>query len=82
MNPGEATEQQIHRIGNLLLLPQRLNSEATRNSFIEKKSAFRKSEGLRTVKEVIQKRDWRQFEIEDREKRILKFAKTAWADLR
>jgi hypothetical protein len=81
LNPGEATEQQVHRIGNLLLLPQRLNSEATRNSFVVKKAAFRKSEGLRTVKEVIQKRDWRQFEIEDREKRILKFAKTAWADL-
>jgi hypothetical protein len=74
-------DQHVHRIGNLLLLPQSLNSEARRKGFLEKKLAYAKSEGLRIVKEVMQKADWRQTEIEEREAAIIVWAKTAWADL-
>ena len=81
LSPGEKLEQQVHRIGNLLLLPQALNSEASRKTFSAKKAAYAKSEGLRIVKEVVQKDDWRQTEIEEREAAIIAWAKTTWADL-
>jgi hypothetical protein len=81
LNSGETPERQIHRVGNLLLLPKALNSEATRKSFANKKSAYAKSEGLRIVKEVTEKADWTQAEIEEREARIVEWAKTAWGDL-
>jgi len=81
LNAGEILEQHVHRIGNLLLLPQKLNSKATRDGFAVKKLVFSKSEGLRIVKEVTDKDDWGQIEIEEREKRILEWAKTAWGDL-
>jgi hypothetical protein len=81
LNAGEILEQHVHRIGNLLLLPQKLNSKATRDGFAVKELVFAKSEGLRIVKEVTDKDDWSQIEIEEREKRILEWAKTAWGDL-
>ena len=81
LNAGEILDQHVHRIGNLLLLPQKLNSAATRNGFADKKVAFARSEGLRIVKEVTDKDDWTQIEIEERENRILEWAKTAWGDL-
>ncbi|MGO9995812.1 MAG: DUF262 domain-containing protein [Steroidobacteraceae bacterium] len=74
-------ERHVHRIGNLILLPQPLNEEARRQGFAEKKNIYAKSEGLRMVKEVMSEKDWRQQEIEKREERIIDWAKTAWADL-
>jgi hypothetical protein len=32
------------------------------------------------VKEILEKKDWTQREIEEREKRIVKWAKKQWAD--
>lgn len=74
-------ESQVHRIGNLILLPQSLNEEARRQGFAAKKNIYATSEGLRTVKEIMREKDWRQQEIEKREKKIIEWAKTAWADL-
>lgn len=58
-----------------------LNEEARRQGFAEKKNIYAKSEGLRMVKEIMGEKDWRQQEIEKREKKIIEWAKTAWADL-
>jgi hypothetical protein len=33
------------------------------------------------VKEIMSEKDWRQQEIEKREKKIIEWAKTTWADL-
>jgi hypothetical protein len=74
-------ESHVHRIGNLILLPQALNEEARRQGFAEKKNIYAKSEGLRMVREIMGEKDWRQQEIEKREKKIIEWAKTAWADL-
>lgn len=74
-------ESHVHRIGNLILLPQPLNEEARRQGFAEKKNIYAKSEGLRMVKEIMSEKDWRQQEIEKREKKIIEWAKTAWVDL-
>ena len=71
----------VHRIGNLILLPQPLNEEARRQGFAAKKNIYAKSEGLRMVKEVMREKDWRQQEIEKRERKIADWAKMAWADI-
>jgi Protein of unknown function DUF262/Protein of unknown function (DUF1524) len=77
----QRVESQVHRIGNLILLPQPLNEEARRQGFTEKKNIYAKSEGLRMVKEIMREKDWRQQEIEKREKRIIQWAQIAWSDL-
>lgn len=81
LQAGEAAANHVHRIGNLLLLPKALNSEAQRKSFSEKKDAYAKSEGLRIVREITEKADWTQADIEARENKIVAWAKTAWGDL-
>ena len=53
LNKGEKPEDHVHRIGNLILLPQPLNEEAKRQGFAAKKNVYAKSEGLRIVKEII-----------------------------
>lgn len=74
-------ESHVHRIGNLILLPDPLNEEARRQGFAEKRNIYAKSEGLRMVKEIMGEKDWRQQEIEKRENKIIEWAKTAWADV-
>ena len=81
LKAGESVGNHVHRIGNLLLLPKSLNSEAQRKAFVEKKQAYAKSEGLRIVKAVIEKTDWTQSEIEQRETEIITWAKATWGDL-
>lgn len=80
ISTGEKLAEHVHRIGNLLLLPQKLNEEASRKGFAAKKLSYQKSEGLRMVKEVIEETDWTLDKIKERELRIVQFAKNAWAD--
>jgi hypothetical protein len=58
-----------------------LNEDAKRQGFAAKKNIYAKSEGLRIVKEVMREKDWRQQEIEKRERKIAEWAKKAWADI-
>jgi len=77
----KALQDYVHRIGNLLLLPPGLNSEAGCKPFEQKKKIYQRAEGLRMVKEVLDRPDWNLKEIGRREKKILAWAKEAWADL-
>lgn len=70
----------IGRIGNLLLLPQILNEEAKRKAFRRKKRIYEKHQ-MRSVQEVLKEADWTLTSIEEREARIVDFARRAWADL-
>jgi len=81
LNKYERLENHVDRLGNLLLLPPGLNSEAGRRSFSEKKKIYTRAEGLRTVREVIVKEDWTQDSIEERERRIGNFLRKAFADI-
>jgi hypothetical protein len=56
-------------------------AEARRQGFAAKKNIYAQSEGLRMVKEVMNEKDWRQQEIEKRERKLIAWAKTAWADI-
>ena len=81
LNVGEDPANHVHRIGNLILLPMPLNAEAQRKGFNDKKTPYRKSEGLRMVAEVLAKGDWSQAQIDERESKIAAWVSQAWADL-
>lgn len=81
IDPSHEIDEVVHRIGNLILLPKPLNNEAKRQGFLAKKSIYAKSEGLRMVKEVIDKSDWSEREIEKREAKILDWVKNEWQDI-
>lgn len=70
----------VNRIGNLILLPQSLNSEAKRQGFLAKKAIYSQSEGLRIVKDVMSKDDWNEDEICKREEKILSWIENEWSD--
>jgi hypothetical protein len=70
----------MHRIGNLMLLPQCLNSEASRRPFEVKKDTYRKH-NLRMVAEVCAEDGWNLETIERRERKIVDWAKNRWADI-
>jgi hypothetical protein len=78
---NEEPDDHIDRIGNLLLLPPRLNSQAGRKSFKDKKEIYKKAEGLRMVREILDCDDWNQAEIEKREGKIAAWIKDAFSDI-
>ncbi len=84
MRRGRGKEQPIgihvHRIGNLVLLPIRMNQETKIRPFSEKKKIYAKH-SLRMIQEICDEDDWTLKQIEDREARIVAWAKTQWADI-
>jgi len=74
-------EKHIHRLGNLLLLPPGLNSQAGRKGLDQKKMVYRRAEGLRIVSEILEEREWTQKSIEDREEKIAQFMQDAFQDI-
>ena len=76
------SEDVVHRLGNLMLLPPGLNSSLKDKPPEEKFSAYRGT-GLRTAEEVVlasTKQKWGPQAIKRREDRILKWARQEWAD--
>ena len=72
-------EKNVNRIGNLLLLPPHINSQAGQKTFAEKKKIY-KSNFLRMHAEVIKCRDWNKDHINKREKVLLHWASETWHD--
>ncbi len=73
------TKHNVGRVGNLLLLPGPLNSQAKVRSFTEKKNVYAKH-NLRMVGEICNEPDWTLTAIVQREARIVAWAKQRWAD--
>jgi hypothetical protein len=69
----------VHRIGNLILLPDVTNKEASRKSFPDKRRIYQKS-ALKMVAEITRERDWDFKEIEARENKLIEWAKRRWSD--
>ena len=72
----------VHRLGNLLLLPPKLNSKLQNKSAREKADSYTKT-GLLIAQEVastISESGWNLKIIKDREARLLKWAMKEWAD--
>jgi hypothetical protein len=81
--PGQADEplqNNIGRIGNLLLLPTVLNSEAKARPFSEKKVLYERHR-LRMIGDVTAKADWTLEQIREREAIIASWAKDRWKDI-
>lgn len=76
---GVKPESFVHRLGNLLVLPPKINGEAGTNAFADKVDICKnKVSGLYHVKKITKLRDWNLSAIEKREKDLLKFAHEQW----
>lgn len=84
MHRGDGVEEPVQhhvgRIGNLLLLPVVLNSEAQARPFEEKKKTYCKH-NLRMIEEIASRSDWNLESIEQREAKITEWAKKRWSDV-
>lgn len=68
-----------NRIGNLVVLPIKMNQRAGTKSFIEKKKIYEES-SLRSVKEVLNYSDWDIKTIGQRTTTLLDWIKEEWKD--
>jgi len=79
---SKAPEKSKHRLGNLVLLPPRLNSKLQANNPKKKASAYLQT-GLLIAGEVaniINTKGWNSKSINGRETALLNWASTEWAD--
>lgn len=72
--------EDVHRLGNLILLPPGVNSEAGNKSFAVKTAIYKKNY-LRMMDEVLEEDDWNRDAMEHREAKILDWAKQQWDDV-
>lgn len=73
-------EDYIHRIGNLVLLPPKLNSQLRDKAPGEKSDDYRKTGLLQAEEVTLQLHNWNRAAIERREKALLDWAVQEWAD--
>jgi hypothetical protein len=76
----ETINSNVHQIGNLLLLPQPLNSEAQARPFGEKRVLYEQHH-LRMIDEVCAFDDWTFDSIDERELLLAKWAEKRWDDI-
>jgi hypothetical protein len=65
------------RLGNMLLLKQKMNSKLRSSSFVVKREIYARSDLLLT-KKVAELEDWTTKEIEERQNRLVQLAVDAW----
>ena len=70
----------VHHIGNLILLPPGINSEAGQKSFNDKKEIYRKN-FLRMMNDVVDYPAWGPEQIKERSKILLDWAVKAFDDI-
>jgi hypothetical protein len=73
----EDRKEYTKRLGNMVLLPQKLNSKLKSAPFAEKKAHLKTSK-LVLTKEVAKKSNWSAEEIRIRQLRLAKLALKAW----
>jgi hypothetical protein len=78
----KASDKYRHRLGNLVLLPPKLNSTFQDDAPQDKADAYRKTGLLIAgeVADIIEAGGWKKQSIEDREAALLDWAATEWAD--
>jgi hypothetical protein len=78
--PEEPIQNNVGRIGNLILLPTVLNSEAKARPFTEKKVLYERHR-VRMIADIAKEPDWRLEQIQAREAVITSWAKERWKDI-
>lgn len=73
----EEINDTVNRIGNLVLLPPGINSEAARKVFSEKKRIYSRYH-LLMLNEITELEDWDKTACDDREMKIMDFMKATW----
>ncbi|MFL5741389.1 MAG: DUF262 domain-containing protein [Flavisolibacter sp.] len=76
--PFQDQESHLKRLGNMVLLKAKKNSDAGNLAFKEKRKIYRDSTFLLT-KEVSQRNKWDREEIEKRQKKMAELAVQTWA---
>jgi uncharacterized protein with ParB-like and HNH nuclease domain len=74
----EFIERQSQRLGNLILLPPGVNSQAGNKSFEQKKIIYQRNRHLKLVDEVLEKDDWDHKAMLAREERLIAWAAKEW----
>jgi hypothetical protein len=67
------------RIGNMILLPTRVNSTVGDKGFAMKKAEYAKVGGLQTTREVAEASDWGPAQIKERQARLAKDVAKVWS---
>ncbi|UTW70215.1 HNH endonuclease [Anaerobacillus sp. HL2] len=84
MQPGEGKlpEKEYHanRLGNLVILPRRMNSKIQNIGFEDKKHEYNKTEMLAT-KEILEYKDWDIRTIDQRTTLLLEWAAKRWDNI-
>jgi len=70
-------EYHANRIGNLLILPRKLNSKCGNLGFADKKGIYEDCQMLST-KEIVKNADWNIHTIEERTQKLLEWASKEW----
>ncbi len=70
--------KQVHRLGNLVLLPPGVNSICSNKPFSQKKEIYEKHRHLKLIDEILEKEDWDSAAMEERENRLVDWAKKEW----
>ncbi len=78
--PQSDDKPYIHWLGNLTVLPPRLNSQLGKKRPKEKADEYRKTGLLVTTEVVGSLPSWGRSKIEEREDRLLNWARKEWAD--
>ena len=71
--------KQVHRLGNLVLLPPGVNSICSNKPFSQKKEIYEQHRHLKLIDEILEKEDWDSAAMEERENRLVDWAKKEWA---
>ena len=69
-----------HRLGNLVLLPKPLNSQASNDDFAIKREVYRTT-GLAITDEIAAYQDWTLADIDQREQDLIAWAAMYWDDV-
>lgn len=77
---GVEAERVCHRLGNLVLLPKPLNSQASNSDFSIKRETYRQT-GLAITDEIASHATWGLEQIEARETELIEWAAEYWADV-
>ena len=71
-------EKQTHHLGNLIVLPPGVNSQAGNKPFAEKKKIYRQNYSLKLMDEILELDDWDSLKAKERQDRLLQWAARTW----
>jgi len=75
---GKKYNKFSNKLGNMIILPPKINSKASNKSFNEKLKIYRVNNNLRLINKILSYSNWNQKAIKDREKILHEWIKETW----